>query len=318
VTANPARFLQQRLSEYLNTRPPAVLEDVKGYLGSREAAKDTARGARDDRYWTLLPGWLLRSPRFAGRAELNPGFLRDVLWGQYCLFLVIRIHDDLLDGQARSPALLFVADGLLVESERSFAKHLQRASFWHLFRDLLDTTLRAILEVDALQRCPGGIRAETVGKYGDVASIFKVGSAAVCAKCRRMDDFQRVSRFADHLAVANQVVDDLRDVQEDLDRGRYNFAATHFGIRQDASPAEQTRAIGHAVLLDDGMGSLINLVKDHYDAALVEIQSIGLDPAQVFVKRAQRALAEFARDTHRSRVRYLLAPAIPSLSRASG
>lgn len=314
---NPARFLQRRLAEYLNTRPAAVVEDVKRYLRAGEAAKDTARGARADRYWTLLPGWLLRSPSFAGRAELNPGFLRDVLWGQYCLFLVIRIHDDLLDGQARSPALLFVADGLLVESERSFAKHLQRAPFWDLFRDLLDTTLRAILEVDALQRDPGGIRSETLGKYGDVASIFKVGSAAVCAKCRRMDHFQRVSRFADHLAVANQVVDDVRDVQEDLDRGRFNFAATHFGIRRGASLAEQRRAIGQAVLLDDGMGSLINLVKEHYDAALVEIQAIDLAPAAAFVKRAQHQLARFARDAHRSRVRYLLAPAIPSLARTS-
>ena len=312
-----AVFLQRRLADYLETLPLPVVNDVKTYLRSGEATKHSSRRARADRYWTLLPGWLLRNRRFVGRADVQPRFLRDVLWGQYRLFLVIRIHDDLLDGQARSPALLFVADGLLVESERSFAKHLQRAPFWDLFRDLLDTTLRAILEVDALQRCPGGIRPETVGKYGDVASIFKVGSAAVCAKCRRMDHFQCVSRFADHLAVANQVVDDVRDVQEDLDRGRFNFAATHFGIRRGASPAEQSRAIGQAVLLDDGIGSLINLVKEHYDAALIEIQAIDLAPAAAFVKRAQRELARFARDAHRSRVRYLLAPAIPSLARTS-
>jgi hypothetical protein len=314
-----AVFLQRRLSDYLETLPPAVVADVKSYLRSGEAATDTSRGVRADRHWTLLPGWLLRNRRFAGRADVKPGFLRDVLWGQYCLFLVVRIHDDLLDGQARSPALVFVADRLLVESERSFARHLQRASFWQLFRDLLDATLRAILEVDALQRRPGGMRLETVGKYADVAAIFKVGSAAVCAKCRRMDDFQRVSRFAGHLAVANQIVDDLRDVQEDLDRGRFNFVATHFGLKSRASPAEQRRAIGQSVLLDDAMGSLIDLVKGHYDAAIGEVESIDLAPAAAFVKRAQRELARFARDAHRSRVRYFLAPVIPSLSeRAAG
>lgn len=313
MAPNLVRFLERRLSAYLKTRPAAVVDEVRGYFRAGEPTKDASRSARADRYWTLLPGWLLRHPRFAARAHADRGFLRDVLWGQYCLFLFIRIHDDLLDGQAHSPALLFVADSLLVESERSLAKHLQRAPFWELFRDLLDTTLRAVLDVDALQRRPGGMRLETLGKYGDVSAIFRVGSAAVCAKCRRMDDFQHVSAFAHHLAVANQIVDDVRDVQEDLDRGRFNFAATHFGLDGVASPAEHNRAIGRSVLLDDGIGSLIALVKGHYDAALAEIQLIGLDPAAAFVKRAQRKLARFAREVHRSRVRYLLAPVIPSL-----
>lgn len=314
MSVDLAEFLQRRLSLYLDGRPRAIVADVKRYLRSREAAAGGSRAARAERYWTSLPAWLLAQPRFAGQVQIAPGFLDDVLWGQYCVFLVVRIHDDLLDGQAESNALVFVADGLLVESERSFARHLQHETFWNLYRDLLDTTLRAVLEVDVLQRQPGGIDRETVNKYSDVAAIFKIGSAAVCAKCDRMDHYQRVSGFADHLAVANQIVDDLRDVQEDLDRGRFNFAATHFGLTQGASRETHNRAIAHSVLVDDALGSLTDLVKGRYDDAGAEMRSIGLDPAVAFVERAVRDLERFAGDAHRSRVQYLLAPAIPSLA----
>jgi hypothetical protein len=313
VATDLAQFLRRRSSEYFATHPPDVVAEVKQYLRSHEGSGDTREAGQAERYWTSLPAWLLDHPRFRRRAPADPEFLRDVLWGQYCLFLVVRMHDDLLDGQARSPALVFVADSLLVESERSFARHLQGSAFWSLYRTLLDTTLRAVLAVDALQRRPGGLQPETVSKYSEVAAIFKVGSAAVCAKCRRMDDFVSVRQFADHLAVANQIVDDVRDVQEDLDRGRFNFAAAHFGLIDAASPSDHRRAIAQSVLLNDGMGSLIDLIKGHYQAALSAVRQLRLDPAIAFVERACRDLELFAGHVHRSRVRFLLAPAIPSL-----
>ena len=305
-------MLDERLAAFLKSWPPAIVEDISGYFRAGRPPAAPRRAGRDDRSWTLLPMWLQARARGAASNRADALFLHDVLWGQYCLFLFVRIHDDLFDGQARSPALMFVADALLVESERSFAKHLRPGPFWDLFRDLVDRSLRAILEVDVLQRTPGGMRRESLDVYARVSSIFKVGSAAVCAKYRRTREFRHVSAFADHIAVAGQIVDDVMDVQEDLDRGRFNVAATQFGLGETANAGDRRRQIAHAVLIEDAVGSLVAEAKRHLDEAVASIRPVGLPQAIAYVNRSRRRLRAFTADLHRARVSYLLDPVVRS------
>jgi hypothetical protein len=153
-------------------------------------------------------------------------FLRDVLLGQYCLFLAVRIQDDFLDGQAKSPVLLFVAQQLLVESREAFARHFQSSSrFWGLYEDGLTTTVRGIFTVDRLQRQPALKPEELLTEYAHVAAIFTVGMAAVCVKGGRLGDFARMALCADRLAAFGQILDDMEDIAEDFARGRYNYCS---------------------------------------------------------------------------------------------
>jgi hypothetical protein len=312
VTLGQRRVLARRLSAYIESWPPAIVDEISGYFRATRPHADGDRAAQADRYWLSLPGWLAGHGRFGGAGRGDSALVRDVVWGQYCLFLFVRIHDDLFDGQARCPALVFIADALLVEAERSFARHLPRGSFWTLFRDLLDTSLRTVLAIDARQRQPNGMRREWLGAYGELASVLKVGAAAVCVKYHRLSDFAHVSAFADHLAIANQMVDDVYDLQEDFDRGRHNFAANHFGVDGTTDPGERSRRLAHSVLIDDAIGSLLSDVRQYLDGAAEAIKPLGIRQATAYVDRARRDLSSFAAEVHRTRVGFLLGPLLQS------
>jgi len=255
----------------------------------------------------LLPRWLLGHPRYAARGpRRDPGFLIDVLWGQYCLFLFVRFHDDVFDDQSRSRSLLFVGDLLLMESERTFAKHLSDAAFWKLFRESVETSIQGILRVDALQRSPGAMNLESARVYADVDAIFKVGAAAVCIKRRWTKDLLALFAFADELAIASQIIDDLQDIEEDLRGRRFNFAASRLGIDRDLQDVGASTRLAQTVLIDDGIGLLADDVEHHLDRAATVIAPVELTRATAYVDKLRRELDAFRQSLHRTRVEHVL------------
>ncbi|HTK82139.1 MAG TPA: hypothetical protein VL633_07605 [Bacteroidota bacterium] len=179
-------------------------------------------------YWFLLPQWLCDT--YGGRVKPhgNPeSFLRDVLWAQYCLFLHVRIIDDLFDKQASALSLRMVADDVLIEAERTLLQWMPRnnRSFWSFYRKSLRTTKSAILRVDNLQRSARTSPQTILDLYPRVNSMLKIGSVAVCLRLNRPRMLARIERFMDELAAGSQVLDDLTDLAEDFERSRYNYVA---------------------------------------------------------------------------------------------
>ncbi|HUI63907.1 MAG TPA: hypothetical protein VL126_03620 [Bacteroidota bacterium] len=180
-----------------------------------------------------LPGWL--AIHFArSDSRFHPGtdrLLEDVLWGQYALFVALRMQDDLFDRQADSRSLIFAPDLFIAESAKCFAGLCgDIPAFWDLYGDCTARTVRAILEVEILQKageCPVDALLE---KYAEVNSIFKVGSAAVCLLADGFDQFSAVSQFCDEIAKVAQIYDDIEDVTADLADGRMNYVARRIGL----------------------------------------------------------------------------------------
>jgi hypothetical protein len=152
--------------------------------------------------------------------------LRELQWAQYCLFLFIRFQDDIFDGQSQDKVAVYAADQCLFEADRIFAKHFAPQSwFWREYRECLRITTQSIVEVDALQRSPDTRPEELLDGYARVSAVLKVGSAAVCAHYGNKRAYRRVSLFCDEMAKAGQIIDDLRDLEEDMSRKRYNYVA---------------------------------------------------------------------------------------------
>ena len=152
--------------------------------------------------------------------------LEDILFAQCCLFLTVRIHDDLIDGQSRESWLILAGDDLLIEAQEQLARHIEDAAYWSLFRRAVRKTLHGIAEVDRLQTQPSGMPASARRLYADVAAILSVGVGAVFARTGRLAEYPMFERLFADLAIASQVLDDLEDVEEDAQRGRLNVAAT--------------------------------------------------------------------------------------------
>ena len=267
--------LARRLVQYIDSRPAGLRTALNQYAGS--SLRRFAAGSP-----TALPLWLI-APRWYARRRATIGrrFLPDVLFGQYCLFLAIRVHDDLLDDQAGTRWLIPAGDDLLIEAEHQFARHVDSRDFWSQYRRLVRATLHGIAEVDRLQRSPAGMRIAALPLYAKVASIFNVGVAATCSVSNQARAYRQFARYAHHLAICGQLQDDLEDVDEDARRGRMNAAVTMLlkGRRLEAGSAAWRRALAAAALLEGRAAMICDLAREHADRAVRIARLMGIDPA---------------------------------------
>jgi hypothetical protein len=256
--------------------------------------------------WLLLPEWL--STRLAlASSSAERRFLADVQWAQYALFLFVRIHDDLVDRQARSSWLIYAADRYLVESETAFARHVSTA-FWPLFRTLVRQTLDGIAEADALQRGVRTPRAALLDAYTRVSSIFKAASAAVLMRHGRLRLLPRAARFQDHLAVASQILDDLVDLDDDLADGRRNYVAS--ALAGSARPGPRGRrglaaTMARRILADDALAPILDEVDRRLQAAARAIAPLHLARANRHVAGLRGRVEALRQAAHTRRVREL-------------
>jgi hypothetical protein len=292
--------LQRRATARLRRWPKAIADDAIGYFQKIEARSATG----SDPYWLELPRWLHKSPRFVGRGRVDSCFLSDVLWAQYCLFLFGRMSDDVFDGESAPPALMYLGDDLLIEAQRAFASHLPGGPFWPLFRKLVATSLHGVLEADALQRRPDGAARDYLTAYARMAAILKAGTAAMCIRYGRMADYPRLSAFVNNVAIAGQIVDDIVDVQADLARARFNFAASCLMAQGHAGP-DPTAQIGHRIVFEDGLGAVVEKSGRHADRAAAAIRPLKIPEADAYMNEFRNSLQVLSGTLHRARVEYL-------------
>ncbi len=303
VLAGPRR----REAAWLSTWPRELRRVLEAAHGAKSAgATRKASSRRATPYWKLLPPALAAA---YGHRRIGRQLVGDAVWGQHCLFAYVRLHDDVFDGQARDAALLFVADQYLVEAERTFARHFPRSSrFWTIFLDCLQTSTRAIVEVDAWQQRGQGHARSLLAKYAEVAAIFKVGVTAVCLKAGRAADLPALARFSDGIARAGQICDDLTDVAEDLRRGRFNYVAQLLLPRRRRPSTEEAEAfIARAIVSSDGAARVFREVRRNLEAAARAVRGLRCPAPREHVHLWRREVDRMEKELHRRSVRAVLA-----------
>jgi len=262
-------------------------------------------------YWFLLPSWL--ADVFSGQENarnLNRHFVADVLWAQYCLFLFIRIQDDLFDMHTERISLIYAADEFLLEADRVLSKHFRRFSgFWDIYRRCLSETLFAINTVDAMERTPVTRSVKLLSKYTGVCSIFKVGSLALCEKANRMQEFRRICDFADQMAMAGQILDDYYDIGEDLKRGRFNYAASFLlggGQRKwKFPPLRALKQINQNILLTELGDRLFLKIRQHIVLAREALGKMASPEASAYINSYLKTLVIIENQFHMRRVKII-------------
>ena len=182
-------------------------------------------GSCDGPYWIQLPEWVARGESVDPPYGLQR-LIRDMVWGQVCLFYAIRIQDDIFDGQLSRKSLALAPTLLLNESLRVFSSHFDRRSaFWEFYGKAIDSTLEGILRVSELQRDPTAPAELLLQTYARVDSIFSIGSAGVCEKLGTGSTVPALCLFVGEIGKVGQVIDDLEDLDVDLADGRFNYVA---------------------------------------------------------------------------------------------
>jgi hypothetical protein len=306
--------LKDRLEKSLQSWPSAMTKDFRAYFRQlHERSREPTgynKGTGKLPFWLLLPIWLTEKyNKKRTKNLLDTHFLNDILWGQYCLFLSIRIKDDLHDRQAESFSLIFGADQFLIEAYSVFSQYMRQATpFWDIYRGCLEETTRGIVNVDKLQRSPNTAPKRLRDGYANVSSLFKIASAAVCFQVDRTKDFSAVSTFADSVAIAGQILDDLQDIDEDLQRDRFNYAAIHLLRRSKKKHTHSKQALNRItenMLYTNGINSLLDEIDAHILTADKAAKSLRISEAEKYLQDYHEMLSSLRHSHHRERVKLI-------------
>jgi hypothetical protein len=229
----------ERLAGRLLPAPAFEISDIS----ENPSVSETREGAF---HWLLIPEWLAESFALSSTSTASGRtILDDLCWIQFCVFGLFRAQDDLVDGEVRDPLLAVEANQLLVEAALCAARHFEGDSpFWGVFRETIDATSRAIVELDRLQRSPERDGETELDLYVDLAACLKIAAAGVAFASGRDHVWRTaISPALDRLAVAGQILDDVHDIQDDLGAGRINYAAWYLGRPVFGSTPEAIEAV---------------------------------------------------------------------------
>lgn len=287
---------------------PAIVAEIAAPYLRAVPVGGQRRSAFDPPYWLLLPRWLLAAaPERCDR--LATAFLPDILWGQYGLYLCIRIHDDLLDAQAADRRLVFAGDYILVEASRAFAPHVPSA-FWPMFYEALTTSVASILEVQRHGTQGGEWCASDLDVHARIAHVFRLGSAAVCLATGQERALPATFALGDALAVMAQMLDDLSDLDEDLARGYLSPGAGFLlqSARESVRSAPISKALAQAVVIEDGIARFMEEMRKRLEVARQAAAELGLSDAQEYVTATGEHLARVEDELNAARVKAFFAP----------
>jgi hypothetical protein len=228
--------------------------------------------------------------------------------------MAVRIQDDIYDGEGATAPLIFVSDEFLVEAQSTFSTLFQSSSpFWIIYHRYMTTTSRAIVECDDLLQTPMASAQTLLPAYARVSALFKIGAAAVCIRSDRMKQFSQVSRFADALAAAGQILDDLDDILEDLKRGRRNYAARLLSIPMITpdNEGEVRKMVAHRLHAEHHRALIIECVQSQLRQARRASYLLEIPEATKYVERCEASLVRLEQASAAAVRRSLPAGSIP-------
>jgi len=260
-----------RLDSMSKRWPTELRQELYRYLSRFQASDKAPYDYGNEPYWLLFPSWLAQKYNRKKTNRIRKAVLDDIVWAQYCTFLTLRIQDDLYDEQGKVSKLLFATDIFLAEAHNIYSQYLPYSNrFWALNKNYLQESILAIWEVDIMQQRRSVSLKQIRSGYAQECSIFKIGSAAVCNLTGRLRDFNLVEAAVDELAIAGQIYDDLQDMDEDLKRGRLNYATRFILGSSNISKVDFKKAtdlVAINLLSTNRMQRLLNRIIKHVHRA---------------------------------------------------
>lgn len=300
--------LRRRLARLADEWPRPQAEVVAAVVEDPSPGGALSSLAERPPYWLVLPCELAAA--WVAGGELPEEDLDGLLWGQFCLFLAIRLQDDLLDGDVEDAALQFVANRFLVESLEAFERAELPPEFRRELRRCIRATSDGILAVQKLESRWGGFGEAHLPLHAEASAVLRVGAAAVCFRLERPGDLSWLEEVSDRLVVVGQICDDLKDLAEDLGRGRFTWVANRLG---DARPVEKAtldeceRRVRRGLLSARRTGEIFAVARSQLAAGEWSAATAGA-PAGILdrVARVKASLDRFERGLHEDRVRSVL------------
>jgi hypothetical protein len=282
---------------------PALIHSFKRYVLSdeRRSLRVKSGHADADPYWLRIPGWVMGANR--GRRNTNQRFLSEILGGQLCAFLGLKIQDDILDGHVRDRSLILACDCLFLSAREAFEPYFPPDSkFWQYFASSLRRTINAIVETDKCQRIGYGSRSAVARLAGEGYAGCNIAAYAACLRSRRTHLFRSLVRCTDELAFVGQLIDDFEDMEEDLQRGRVNYAMW-FLLGESVNRRRNIRQrLAREIIVHGRADRFFRMLQSHLLRAGTIAGTIRMPELEDYVSTYRKSLEGLETLLHRQRV----------------
>jgi len=118
-------------------------------------------------------------------------------------------------------------------------------------------------------------------------------SVAVCIKRDRMRDYKRIQYFADHLAIGSQILDDFKDIEEDLKRRRFNYAINMIhraGAKNSRKQRVTLKNVARTLLFTSVGTDLLAEVQKHFKRAFKTLEPFKMKEAKELSQAYHRSV----------------------------
>ena len=303
--------LQPYLGRIVKEWHPALRRSFRHYAPStlKKSRSPRRKQAGVLPYWLVIPQWL--AGLFLKKQETNQKFLLDVLFGQFCVFLAIKIHDDLYDGQTTDRSLLYAADHFLLSARGAFAPYFPSESiFWPFFDSSIAQTLNAIIAIDQSQLHGYGSRSSVAALITQEYAAVNIATYAICLRSKRIRSFRTIAQCMGELAFVGQVLDDLEDMMVDFQRGRINYAAQFLLGPSNDRKKNFAGRLTRRIILNGSADRFFEMLQDHLQRASEIAETTAISMLVDYVGKHRTELTSIETQFHRKRVHLLFESAL--------
>ena len=231
-----------------------------------------------------FPTWVSRAVDHGSGRDAR---LADMVEATVTGYLYVRVHDDRLDDDLGNPDLaMFLADTFLIRHQSLIARHVGTdPRFWELFQSMADGYTNAMLLENRALRREAHYDAAVFDRVLDRSQPLVLPGAALLSVAGRWELLEPLQRFVRHTVRSGQLVDDLMDCLQDLERSRYTWVVRRLG-------GEQGHDVMLSRLIGTGVDEVVNDVFADLDSALNAAEAVGMTDAVAWAAARRRSVLD--------------------------
>ena len=213
--------------------------------------------------------------------------LADLVEAAVTGYLYVRVHDDRLDDNVGDADLaMFLADSFLIRHQVLIVRHVgDDPRFWALFESVAQRYADAMLVERQALRLGSHYDAAVFDLVLARSQPLVLPGAALLSATDRWELVPPLQSFVHDAVRAGQLVDDLTDCLQDLQRGRYTWVLRRLG-------GEQGREMVLDRLIGSGIDEIVEDVMADLDAAAALAQAMGMVDAVAWISTRRQSVLD--------------------------
>jgi hypothetical protein len=300
--------VQHRLEKFITNWPSELRDEFKEIYRAEKNPNHT----NDPTSKPELPIWMQIIDTLKDNLESNNSYekkesmLNDIGWIQYCVLMTYRIKDDLFDSDLQNNSLVVVPDLFLFEAIRSLQKFYESSNpFWDWYLKVIESSIIHFLKIGQIQKNVYTNPVTLIELYEKLCSIFNFYIYIIYENSNINASKEELFLFNQKLLSADQIIDDIMDIEEDFNQGRYNYAVLQLLEYRKGDIDFNTISLKDIefIIRDRGFDQIFNQIFENIEIAKKSIEVSNCGALLKFTENYLEEVSSLKKYLHTQRVR---------------